>query len=205
MTGTGNYRKFEGVTVTYMPISRLEFAQLAPQLVDIYLQAMNYSRDMRDQRITVWQRDSTEPGFQAVIAHDGTHVLGVTYGHPGSHSHWWTQQIMRGVFETGGPSAAQREVLASFFELTEIHVAPQCQGMGIGTRLIQELLSLAGQRFVVLSTPEVPGEENSAFRLYRAFGFEDLLRNFVFRGDPRPFAILYAALPLSARLPAAER
>lgn len=181
-----------------MPISKLEFSHLAPQLVDIYIEAMGYSPSMRAQRIDIWRHDTTEPGWQCVIAHDGTHLLGVAYGHDGRANSWWTRQISRGLFEHGGPSQHQREVLADFFELTEIHVAPRYQRQGIGMGLLQALLALTTRPYVLLSTPEVDLEANNAFGLYRAVGFSDFMRSFVFRGDPRPFAILEAALPLQA-------
>ena len=42
-----------------------------------------------------------------------------------------------------------------------------------------------------------------AWRLYRRVGFVDVLRNYRFNGDPRPFAVLGRPLPLDP--PAAER
>ena len=49
---------------------------------------------------------------------------------------------------------------------------------------------------VLLSTPEVAAEANRAWRLYRRLGFTDVLRDFHFAGDSRPFAVLGAKLPL---------
>ncbi|SLJ82238.1 acetyltransferase [Mycobacteroides abscessus subsp. abscessus] len=49
---------------------------------------------------------------------------------------------------------------------------------------------------MLLSTPEVAREENRAWRLYRRAGFTDVIRDFVFAGDTRPFAILGRRLPL---------
>jgi ribosomal protein S18 acetylase RimI-like enzyme len=34
------------------------------------------------------------------------------------------------------------------------------------------------------------GQAGRAWRLYRRFGFEDVLRHFHFPGDDRPFAVL---------------
>ena len=48
---------------------------------------------------------------------------------------------------------------------------------------------------MLLSTPEVAGEDNRAWRLYRRLGFEDVLRDFTFAGDRRPFAVLGRVLP----------
>ena len=49
---------------------------------------------------------------------------------------------------------------------------------------------------MLLSTPEINGEANRAWRLYRRLGFTDVIRGYHFAGDPRAFAILGRALPL---------
>ena len=51
-------------------------------------------------------------------------------------------------------------------------------------------------RAVVLSTPEAEEQRSRAWRLYRRFGFVDLLRHFHFPGDERAFAVLGRPLPL---------
>ena len=53
---------------------------------------------------------------------------------------------------------------------------------------------------MLLSTPE---GENRAWRLYRRLGFTDVLRNYRFTGDPRPFGVLGRDLPLAPRRRAA--
>jgi ribosomal protein S18 acetylase RimI-like enzyme len=87
-------------------------------------------------------------------------------------------------------------LLSDYFELTELHVHPAAQGRGIGGTLLERLLRDRTERAVLLSTPEVTGEDNRAWRLYRRQGFTDVVRNFVFAGDNRPFAILGRRLPL---------
>jgi hypothetical protein len=47
---------------------------------------------------------------------------------------------------------------------------------------------------VLLSTTEGPSR---AWKLYRRLEFVDVLRDYRFAGDPRPFAILGRPLPLS--------
>lgn len=164
---------------------------MAPVSVELYLQAMGYSPDMLTSRQRVWTNDSLRPGFTAVCAHNGEYLLGIAYGFSGDREHWWTQQIARGLFEKGGPNDHEREIMAGFFELAEIHVSPQYQGQGIGRNLFHELISHTHQPHILLSTPEVEGEDNNAFALYRSLGFTDFLRHFQFRGDPRQFAVLY--------------
>ena len=41
---------------------------------------------------------------------------------------------------------------------------------------------------MLLSTPEADEQTSRAWRLYRRFGFVDVLRDFHFPGDERPFA-----------------
>ena len=73
---------------------------------------------------------------------------------------------------------------------------PQRQGRGLGEALARRLLADRPRRHVLLSTPEINGEANRAWRLYRRLGFADVIRGYHFAGDPRAFAILGRALPL---------
>ena len=96
-----------------------------------------------------------------------------------------------------GISEQRQQILNSYFEIAEIHVSPARQGHGIGAALLTELLHLAPAEWALLSTPEVNGEANNAFGLYRKFGFTDIARDYLYPGDHRPFAILGRRLPLS--------
>ena len=86
-------------------------------------------------------------------------------------------------------------ILADFDELSEVHVMPGHQGHGIGRRLLDNLLPRLDRPMVMLSTPEVPDEANAAWTLYRELGFRDVLRDFRFGSDPRPFGILARPRP----------
>lgn len=197
------------VTVTYRRLSGPEFAILAPDLVDIYITAMGYDPAIRSGRIAVWQREIIWPGFTAVTAIERTasntsggtvdeRVVGIAYGFIGNRERWWDQQLMRGLRESGGLSAQHSAMLRDYFEVAEIHVHPSRQGAGIGRALLSQLLWNAPARWALLSTPEVPNESNHAFGLYRSMGFHDILRDFYYAGDDRPFAILGRTLPLPA-------
>ncbi|APT92218.1 GNAT family acetyltraansferase [Corynebacterium phocae] len=179
-------------------LSPAEFSLYAPQLVDVYLAAMGYNPQVRAHRVSTWRRDVVRPGFTAVIAERRGLIAGVGYGFLGSPDTWWDRHLRLGLEKQGGPTAAQWEMLRSYFELTEIHVHPNFQGMGIGRALLQELLWNIPARYVLLSTPEVKDESNRAFGLYRSVGFFDILRDFTYPGDERPFAVLGAELPLKA-------
>lgn len=193
------------------PLTPAEFQAAAPVLVDVYLRAMRYPARLRESRITAWQRDCTLPGFRSVCAlhtpptHSShapgaspgipritpTNLAGIAYGFLGSPETWWHQQVGRGLRYRGQPAS----LLDNYFEVAEVHVTPALQGQGLGRLLLSHLLSHAPGRTALLSTPEVPGEANRAFRLYRSFGFRDVLRSFYFPGDSRPFAVLGAPLP----------
>lgn len=175
---------------------------LVPTLVDIYMDAMQYSPAIRQQRVRVWRGEVAWPGFTAVAAIDGDTVVGVAYGFIGARERWWDRQLVKALRERGGLKAQHAAMLADYFEVAEVHVSPACQGKGIGTHLLRELLRGVPARWALLSTPEVEGEANNAFSLYRKFGFTDLVRNFYYDGDARPFAILALDTHASQATPA---
>ena len=181
-------------------LSGPEFAMLAPELVDIYLTAMDYDPAIRMQRVAVWRREVIWPGFSAFVAlrHRGSQpeIVGIAYGFLGSRDRWWDRQLIRGLRQHGGPTTKQYEMLNDYFEVAEVHVHPSHQGTGIGQRMLRELLNSTSATWALLSTPEVPGESNRAFGLYRKMGFDDILRDFHYEGDPRAFAVLGRQLPL---------
>ena len=180
-------------------MSSHEFAVATPRLVDIYLEAMKYDPAIRQNRIDVWRREVSQPGFAALCAVMDGRIIGLAYGYLGSPDHWWDRQIRRGLRERGGPDAGEQALLRDYFEIAEIHVLPAAQGHGVGRRMITGLLRATSASRALLSTPEVPGERNHAFSLYRSLGFTDLIRDFHFDGDRRPFAILKVTLPLVER------
>lgn len=186
------------VNISIRRLSPQEFSLLAPQLVEIYIEAMDYNDSIRVSRTHAWRREISHPGFSAVVATTEGGIVGLAYGFLGSPDTWWDRQLRRGFYEKGGPTEQQWALLRSYFELAEVHVRPGMQNHGIGRRLITELLWNVAADYVALSTPEVPQEGNSAFGLYRSLGFRDALRHHRYPGDSRPFALLYAPLPLPA-------
>ncbi|VFA95089.1 ribosomal-protein-alanine acetyltransferase [Nocardia farcinica] len=187
----------------------LSVAELRYRLHDalsVYVAAMEYPRGTENHRAPMWTEHTTRAGWQAVAAmlpDDDGHVdvrtaplLAIAYGYRGAPHQWWHQQVQAGMRRCGWPEHSARELLADYFELTELHVHPSAQGLGIGGTLLHRLLEHRDERAVLLSTPEVAREENRAWRLYRRAGFTDVIRDFVFAGDTRPFAILGRRLPL---------
>ena len=173
----------------------------------IYVDAMRYPRGTEDHRASMWMEHSRRTGWQAVAAVDVPHshngppppdapMIGVAYGYCGAPDQWWQQQVVAGMRRAGLSQSEIGSLMGSYFELTELHIHPRAQGQGLGEALARRLLSGRGETYVLLSTPEIRGENNRAWRLYRRLGFTDVIRGHHFAGDPRAFAILGRKLPL---------
>ena len=185
------------VSYTLRRLSPQEFAIALPHLVDIYIAAMDYNPSVRDGSISRWRADLMRPGFSCVVATDEYGIAGFAYGFLGAPDTWWDKQLRRALAASGGPTPEQEEILHNYFELAEIHVLPAKQGHGLGRALLEALAWNLPARYILLSTPEVPNEANSAFGLYRKMGFGDFLRDLHYPADSRPFAILQSTVPLA--------
>lgn len=186
-------------TPTLTRLSAEEFRAQLPQLLTIYVAAMRYPRGTEYHRAPMWAEHSGRPGWEAITAtlpEDPDTVVGIAYGYRGNDRQWWNQQVRAGMRHSELSPATIDDILEDYFELTELHVRPDVQGRGVGRILLHSLLCGREEKSVLLSTPEVPGEDNRAWKLYRQFGFQDIVRRFVFTGDARPFAVLGRPLPL---------
>lgn len=177
-----------------------EFRRRLPEALAIYVEAMGYPHGTEYHRAPMWSEHALRPAWHAVGAVLPTPeapLVGVAYGYQGARHQWWHQQVSEGLHKSEADSAYVEAILSDYFELTELHVLPSAQGHGLGDGLIRRLLLGRPERSVLLSTPEIADESNRAWRLYRRLGFEDVLRNFTFSGDRRPFAVLGHSLPLT--------
>ncbi len=168
--------------------------QLRPLLgeaIDVYVTAMRYPPGAARQRSPMWMEHMLRAGWRCTAAFSDDELIGIAYGYRGAPGQWWHDEVRRGLLDADADLA--EHWLSDYFELTELHVHPDAQGQGIGDRLLHQLLSRVDATKVLLSTPEGP---TRAWRLYRNTGFGDLLRNYRFTGDPRPFAVLGRHLPL---------
>ncbi|MFC4004644.1 GNAT family N-acetyltransferase [Prauserella oleivorans] len=170
-----------------------EFRARLPEALSLYVAAMNYPEGTAEQRAPMWLTHALREGWRCVAALDGDdRLVGLAYGYRGRPGQWWHEQVRRGLAGREGEQAADAW-LEDYFELTEIHVRPESQGHGTGEELLRRLVDGLTDRHVLLSTPE---GTSRAWKLYRRLGFVDVLRDYRFAGDPRPFAILGRALPL---------
>lgn len=175
----------------FAELSPTEFRAHLPEALAIYMHAMGYPQGTAEQRTPMWLAHMLRDGWRNVVALDSEdRLLGLAYGYRGLIGQWWHEQVRKGLSRRG---CHDDDWLDDYFELTELHVRPENQGEGIGEHLLRDLLADVEQPKVLLSTPEGPSK---AWRLYRKLGFDDVLRDYHFAGDPRPFAILGRRLPL---------
>jgi len=184
------------------------------EALGIYVAAMGYPPGTAAHRAPMWAEHMLRAGWQAAAAvgdaPSGAAVgdaprgtgpacaplLGIAYGYRGARRQWWCEEVRSGLLASACSATAADALLDGYFELTELHVLPTAQGLGLGEQLLRRLLAERSERSVLLSTPEVPLERNRAWQLYRRLGFADVLRHFRFAGDGRPFAVLGRDLPL---------
>jgi ribosomal protein S18 acetylase RimI-like enzyme len=169
-----------------------EMLQRLDDTLEVYVEAMDYPRTVLVGRRGFVAGHLHREGFRAVATlEEGTdRLLGFGYGYLSRPGQWWHEQVRQGVV----PPQYTRW-LADAFELVELHVLPEAQGHGLGEAQLRLLLANAAGSTVLLSTPE---GDTRAWRLYRRTGFVDVLRNHLFPGDDRPFAVLARALPLDS-------
>lgn len=174
-------------------LSLEEFRARLPEALRLYVAAMRYPASAVEQRSPMWLAHALREGWRCVAALDENDtLLGLAYGYRGRSGQWWHDQVVHGLAGTAHEQDGMRW-LEDYFELTEIHVRPRSQAGGIGADLLRTLLDGVTQRHVLLSTPE---GDTRAWRLYRRMGFVDVLRDYRFIGDHRPFAVLGRTLPL---------
>lgn len=162
-------------------------------VMTVYGQAMGYSAELLAARRGHVASHVHRAGFRAIASLDefGT-LLGFGYGYTSQAGQWWHDQV-RGALKRD----ARKEWLSDCFEIVELHVRPMAQGHGLGAAQLRSLLTMGrAASTTLLSTPEANEATSRAWRLYRRFGYVDVLRDFHFPGDVRPFAILGRTLPL---------
>jgi len=202
------------VAVRIVDLSPDDLRTRMGEALGIYVAAMGYPPGTAAHRAQMWAEHMLRAGWQAAAAvgddpsgaavgddPSGTGpacapLLGIAYGYRGARRQWWCEEVRSGLLASARPATAADALLDGYFELTELHVLPTAQGLGLGEQLLRRLLAERSERSVLLSTPEVPQERNRAWQLYRRLGFTDVLRHFRFAGDGRPFAVLGRDLPL---------
>jgi ribosomal protein S18 acetylase RimI-like enzyme len=161
-------------------------------VIAVYGDAMGYRPEVLATRRGYIATHLRRPGFRAVatLASDGS-LIGFGYGYHSEPGQWWHDQVSAAL-----DPAARKTWLSDCFEVVELHVRTAAHGHGLGSRQLRALLRMAEGTTTLLSTPEDEEESSRAWRLYRKFGFVDVLRHLRFPGDSRAFAVLGRTLPL---------
>jgi ribosomal protein S18 acetylase RimI-like enzyme len=170
-----------------------DLARRLDDVVAVYGEAMGYRSELREARRGYIATHLRRPGFRAVatLTTEGQ-LAGFGYGYTSVPGQWWHDQVNAALSED-----ARKTWLTDCFEVVELHVRPAAQGHGLGDRQLRALLTMASGNTTLLSTPEADEQTSRAWRLYRRFGFVDVLRDFRFPGDERAFAVLGRELPLT--------
>lgn len=186
------------LSVSVSELSPGEFTARLDQLIAVYAAAMRPPAELLNGRRSIMAGHAANPGFRALAATDdgSGEPVGFGYGFPGAPGQWWHDTVRNALTASRGPAAAAAW-LDDSFEVAELHVAPACQGRGIGTGVLHGLASGRPERTALLSTRDA---QSTARRLYRGAGFTDLLTEFhFFPGSEPPYAVMGAELPLPAR------
>lgn len=166
-----------------------QFGARVDEAMGIYVRAMGYPAYTGTQRAVSARKHVTITGFSCRAAlTDDNALVGFGYGYTTMSGQWWHDLVHRAL-------APEDKIdwMSDAFELSELHVLPEHQGISIGRRLLTSLAAGLPHATMLLSTPD---SDTRAFHLYRDTGFVDLARNYLFPGDARPFAVLGARLPL---------
>lgn len=135
----------------------------------------------REVRARIRDTHRYRKGFRFLIAEsaDGE-VCGMAYGYHGEDGQWWHDAVVRWV----GPRVAA-VWLSDAYEVVEVAVAPDAQGRGVGSALVNALLDGLTERTAVLSTRT----DSRAHELYARLGFE-YLAEMTFTAGGWPFYIM---------------
>jgi ribosomal protein S18 acetylase RimI-like enzyme len=127
------------------------------------------ARETQAWRDDILPRHAARADFDFLGARerDSEDLVGFTYGYTGAYGQWWTDRVAPAM------DAAARAVWLDppHFEVVELHVRPDSQRRGIGTRLLDALL--AGQphdRALLTADPAAA----SALPYYEKHGWEPL-------------------------------
>ncbi len=163
------------------------FRPYADDAVAVYAEAMRRGPEVAAQRRAMLLRHVTYERFRAVVALDPAgRLVGFGYTYPGRAGQWWHDSVYAALRSASGRTAA-RSWVSDSLEVVELHVLPYAQGQGIGRRLLVTLTEGVPERTVLLSTHD---HDSRARRLYRSFGFVDLLTDYRFPGGMERFAVM---------------
>ena len=105
--------------------------------------------------------------FKLVVARSEEDVVGFAYGFTGQRGQWWSDRIAAAI----SPELAA-EWIGGHFEVVELAVDPAAQRNGLGTALMDALMTGLPHRRALLTTYV---DDRPAPRLYRRMGWQVLV------------------------------
>ena len=121
--------------------------------------------------------------FRFLVAKDERgHVAGFAYGYTGGPGQWWTDRVSAAM----PPERRRRWLDPPHFEVVELHVRPEDQRSGIGTRLLESLLEGLPHASALLSTQV---DNRKARPFYEKHGWELVVPELSFGPGYAPFCV----------------
>ncbi|HET7045420.1 MAG TPA: GNAT family N-acetyltransferase [Gaiellaceae bacterium] len=119
--------------------------------------------------------------FLAALDEEGA-VAGFAYGYTGGRGQWWTDRVSAALDE----DLRARWLVPPHFEVVELHVRPEGQRRGLGSRLLDALLDGLPHRQALLST-QVDNAKARPF--YEKHGWEVVVPELSFGPGYAPFCV----------------
>jgi GNAT superfamily N-acetyltransferase len=168
-------------------LSTLSFAIFSPELptfaaaVEVY--NATFGLETEYQRATI-ARHAINPGFLGLVAFFAGSAAAMAYGHRLAPGQWWHDKVIA--------QLSEQEQLNDAFLLVELGVAPAFQGFGIGSAILNTLLSQAKPAKAVLSTAL---SNTIARQFYHKHGWQVLIPTISFASGQEDYTVLYKELP----------
>jgi len=170
-------------------VGPLDLAARVDDALAVQALAFGLTDDEIGVRRHIVLRHLTSPGARALGATTGRgRLVGFVYGMPNDRTQWWSS-VVHPYLRQGG----FEDWLDDAFVITELHVHPRYQRLGIGRELITAITDGAAEPRSLLSAIDT---DSPARALYHRLGYRDLARRVVFPSAPSPYAVMGAPLPL---------
>src|SRR6267378_3982476 len=158
---------------------------LLDEALAVFAGALGFPR--RHGRVTSFagtlSRHAEYGGFRVFGAFNAAdRLVGFSYGYTSVAGRWWRETIAQHL------TTSQRDYwLTDAFELAELHVHPEAQGVKLGSQLHDQLLVGLPHQTALLS---VMHRSERARQLYQSRGWQTLVADLRFPTEPRtPFSL----------------
>lgn len=177
--------------IEIVPMSPVQLDAVREQLIDVYGRTFThppYNEQVASRRGFARSLSTylARPDFRCFVARDGE-IVGFAFGYTCGRGQWWYDTVTRRL-----PPHVVERWFTHAFEVVDLAVLPEYQGMGIGGRLHDALLTGLPHKTAVLSALQ---GETAAQHLYRGRGWHTLVSNFRFPGIDLVYQLMGLSLP----------